>query len=188
MAISSLYMVISLHPLKSTLFLQNKKLNKRPAVKKQALTPVDNLQLVLNCFSGKCNCHGLFGTKYLKSTRVKAVVVQLTADQTLEATGSFPVLKRCIWAAKARKQQRRQWQRPRAISVIRGTLNMHVHYTFLIIIIFLRGMSNLSELLGKGRLWQFSWATSTSTTTVKNICLIYFWSHWVSKGSWLINA
>ena len=86
----------------------------------------------------------------VKSTRVKAVVVQLTADQTLEATGSFPVLKRCIWAAKARKQQRRQWQRPRAISVIRGTLNTHVHYTFLIIIIFLRGMSNLSELLGKG--------------------------------------
>ena len=64
MVISSLYMVISLHPLKSTLFLQNKKVNKRPAVKKQALSPVDNSELVLNCFSGKCNCHGLFGTKY----------------------------------------------------------------------------------------------------------------------------
>ena len=39
-----------------------------------------------------------------QGTRVKAVVVQLTADQTLKATGSFPVLiKKCIWAAKTRK-------------------------------------------------------------------------------------
>ena len=68
------------------------------------------------------------------------------------------------------------------------TLNMHVHCTFFISIIFLRGMSDLSELLRKGRIWQFSWATSTCTTTVKNICLIFFWSHRVSKGSWLINA
>ena len=67
-----------------------------------------------------------------KSTRVKAVVVQLTADQTLEATGSFPVLiKRCISAAKTRKQRQRQRQRPKTISVIRRTLLMHVHYTFL---------------------------------------------------------
>ena len=47
------------HPL-----LTKQKLNIRPAVKKQALTPVGNSELV-NCFSGKCNCHGLFGTKYL---------------------------------------------------------------------------------------------------------------------------
>ena len=32
-----------------------------------------------------------------QGTRVKAMVVQLTADQTLKATGSFPVLiKKCI--------------------------------------------------------------------------------------------
>ena len=66
-----------------------------------------------------------------KSTRVKVVVVQLTADQTLEATGSFPVLiKRCISAAKTRKQ-RQQQRRPKTISVIRRTLLMHVHFTFL---------------------------------------------------------
>ena len=47
--------------LKNTLFLRNKKLDKRPAVKKQALTPVDNSELVVNCFLGKV----LFGTKYL---------------------------------------------------------------------------------------------------------------------------
>ena len=49
-------------------------------------------------------------------------------------------------------------------------------------------MSDLSELLGKGRIWKFSWATLTSTTTVQNIYLMYFWSHQVSKGSWLMNA
>ena len=49
-------------------------------------------------------------------------------------------------------------------------------------------MSDLSELLGKGRIWKLSWATLTSTTTVQNIYLIYFWSHQVSKGSWLMNA
>ena len=75
-----------------------------------------------------------------KSTRVKAVVVQLTADQTLEATGSFPVLiKRCISAAKTRKQRQRQRQRPKTISVIRRTLLMHVHYTFLSFLSFFFG-------------------------------------------------
>ena len=50
--------------LNNTLFLRNKKLNKRPAVKKQALTPVDNSELVVNCFLGKV----LFGTKYLSKS------------------------------------------------------------------------------------------------------------------------
>ena len=89
-----------------------------------------------------------------KSTRVKAVVVQLTADETLEATGSFPVLiKRCISAAKTRKQRQRQRQWPKTISVIRWTLLMHVHYTFFIIfIIFFGAVSAV-----KREVW-ISWA------------------------------
>ena len=47
--LSSLYMVISLHPLKSTLFLRNKKLNISPAAKKHVPTPVENSELVVNC-------------------------------------------------------------------------------------------------------------------------------------------
>ena len=89
-----------------------------------------------------------------KSTRVKAVVVQLTADQTLEATGSFPVLiKRCISAAKTRKQRQQQRQRPKTISVIRRTLLMHVHYTFLSFLSFFseqyRQLKEKYESLGR---------------------------------------
>ena len=51
-----------------------------------ALTPVDNSELVATVTAS-----------LEQGTRVKAVVVQLTADQTLKATGSFPVLiKKCI--------------------------------------------------------------------------------------------
>ena len=57
-------MVISLHPLKKHPLLTKPK-NKRPAVIKHAPTPVDNSELIDNCFLGKCNCHALFGTKYL---------------------------------------------------------------------------------------------------------------------------
>ena len=54
--------------------------------KLQALTPVDNSELVATVTAS-----------LEQGTRVKAVVVQLTADQTLKATGSFPVLiKKCI--------------------------------------------------------------------------------------------
>ena len=70
-------------------------LSAKVAGKKEAaaLTPVDNSELVATVTAS-----------LEQGARVKAVVVQLIADQTLKATGSFPVLiKKCIWAAKTRK-------------------------------------------------------------------------------------
>ena len=63
-------------------------LSAKVAGKKEAaaLIPVDNSELVATVTAS-----------LEQGTRVKAVVVQLTADQTLKATGSFPVLiKKCI--------------------------------------------------------------------------------------------